>query len=99
MVIMVSTARAQKNEELLVYFKSQRRDYVVSNRNAFDDDATRYDFVNGATHFMLDVPYEMSDDHSTPELIARLERTEWWAELQSSKKVTLTSKGLQLRAA
>jgi hypothetical protein len=96
---MDANTRALRVGELLAYFKSQRRDYEVSDHNPFDVMATRFDFVKDVTHLMLHVPHSISDDHSTPELVALLERSDWWSELQSPRTVTFTPAGFRFRVA
>jgi hypothetical protein len=87
-----------KLAELLAYFQGQQPEYKVTSRWApIDKGATRFDFVKGKTHFMLDLTDNLVDDLSASEIEKRLDNAKWWAVLQSHPApaiVTLSSMGL-----
>jgi hypothetical protein len=89
---------------VLDYFKAQRPGYQMSKRDAFDEQATRFDFVGDKIHYMLDLPRNLIDDSGLSEVIARLEESGWWNELQSHRApeivtFSFTADGFRLRAA
>jgi predicted nucleic-acid-binding Zn-ribbon protein len=86
-----------KLTELLTYFKAQKPEYEVTKRHAFDERATRFAFVKGKNHFMLDLSNNLIADRSMAEVKKQLEKSGWWAALQSHPApdiVTFSSKGL-----
>lgn len=91
----------EKLAELLAYFQEQRPEYKVTSRWApIDKGATRFDFVKGKTHFILDLTDNLVDDFSASEVKKRLENAKWWAVLQSDPApaiATLSSKGFSKR--
>ena len=80
---LLDLEKQAKLTELLTYFQTQQPEYVVTKRLAFDERATRFDFVKGKTHLMLDLPNNLIDDFNVAEVIKLLEEGKWWAELQS----------------
>lgn len=78
------SAMEPKLTELLTYFQAQQSEYVVTKRLApLEEQAIRFDFVKGNTHFMFDLTNNLIDDFSAAEVKERLEKSGWWAVLQS----------------
>ena len=74
----------EKLIELLAYFQAQQPEYAVTKRlPPLEAQATRFDFVKGKTHFMLDLTNNLIDDFNAAEVKKRLEKGRWWAVLQS----------------
>ena len=68
---------------LLSFFQHQKPDYEVSKRYVFDQMATRFDFVKGRVHFMLDIPKDLVADYDDAAIVRRLIEADWWTVLQS----------------
>ena len=88
--------RLLKLEHLRRYFQKERPEFEVTKRYAFDQRATRYDFIHGADHFMFDIPDDLVADCEVPEIVIKLVDSNWWTVLQSCPApsvVTFSSQG------
>jgi hypothetical protein len=82
---MTDDENTKKLEGLLAYFRSHKlwQDYEVTKRYVFDQRATRFDFVRGADHFMLDVSDSLITDEDFPRIQKRLNDSNWSSILTS----------------